>query len=162
VIRELIGTLLVAMVFVIAWRVYKSVQRRKQEQQLLLPAPLASAGGLELGDVFYASTVFADSPLSRVWAHRLGGRGKAKLFVSDTGVSIERVGEPSLLIPRADLIALTRASATIDKGVERDGLMVLVWKLGDEKVMTNLRVVSAQKRKEFEATIEKATGVKCG
>ena len=161
-IRELIGTLLVAMVFVIAWRVYKSVQRRKQEQQLLLPAPLASAGGLELGDVFYASTVFADSPLSRVWAHRLGGRGKAKLFVSDTGVSIERVGEPSLLIPRADLIALTRASATIDKGVERDGLMVLVWKLGDEKVMTNLRVVSAQKRKEFEATIEKATGVKCG
>jgi hypothetical protein len=150
------------MVFVIAWRVYKSVQRRKQEQQLLLPAPLASAGGLELGDVFYASTVFADSPLSRVWAHRLGGRGNAKLFVSDTGVSIERVGEPSLLIPRADLIALTRASATIDKGVERDGLMVLVWKLGDEKVMTNLRVVSAQKRKEFEAAIEKATGVRRG
>lgn len=161
-IRELIGTLLVAMVFVIAWRVYRSVQRRKQEQQLLLPAPLASAGGLELGDVFYASTVFADSPLSRVWAHRLGGRGKAKLFVSETGVSIERVGEPSILIPKGDLVALTRASATIDKGVERDGLMVLVWNLGEEKVMTNLRVVSAKKRKEFEAAIEKATGVTRG
>lgn len=161
-IRELIGTLLVAMVFVIAWRVYKSVQRRKQEQQLLLPAPLASVGGVELGDVFYASTVFADSPLSRVWAHRLGGRGKAKLFVSETGVSIERVGEPSILIPKGDLVALTRASATIDKGVERDGLMVLVWNLGEEKVMTNLRVVSAKKRKEFEAAIEKATGVTRG
>lgn len=161
-IRELIGLLLIALVFLIAWRVYKSVQRRKQEQQLLLPAPWPPAGGVELGDVFYASTVFAESPLSRVWAHRLGGRGKAKLFVSESGVSIERVGEPGLLIPKDDLIELTRASATIDKGVEKDGLMVLVWKLGPERVMTNLRVVNAQKRKEFEMAIEKATGVKRG
>lgn len=161
-IRELIGTLLVAMVFVVAWRVYKSVQRRKQEQQLLLPEPQQSVGGLDLGDVFYASTVFAQSPLARVWAHRLGGRGKARLFVSELGVSIERTGEPSLLIPKADLIEMTRASATIDKGVERDGLMVLVWKLGPETVMTNLRVVNAQKRKEIELEIEKATGVKRG
>jgi hypothetical protein len=161
-IRELIGTLLVLMVFLVAWRVYRSVQRRKQEQQLTLPAPSPSVGGVELGDVFYASTVFAASPLSRVWAHRLGGRGKAKLFVSDQGVSLERVGEPSLLIPKADLIRLARASATIDKGVERDGLMVLHWRLGPEEVMTNLRVVSATRRAEIEDAIEKATGVKRG
>ena len=161
-IRELIGTLLVGLVFLIAWRVYRSVQRRKQEQQLELPEPLASAGGVELGDAFYASTVFAISPLSRVWAYRLGGRGKAKLFVSDLGVSIERVGEPSILIPRNDLIAITRASATIDKGVERDGLMVLVWRLGDQELMTNLRVTSAAKRKQYEEAIENATGVQRG
>jgi hypothetical protein len=40
--------------------------------------------------------------------------------------------------------------------------MVLVWKLGPERVMTNLRVVNPQKRKEFEMAIEKATGVKRG
>jgi hypothetical protein len=159
-IREVIGTLMVALVFLIAWRVYKSVQRRKQEQQLLLPEPKASVGGVELGDVFYASTVFASSPLSRVWAHRLGGRGKAKLFVSGEGVSIERTGEPSLLIPKVQLLGLTRASATIDKGVERDGLMVLLWRLGDLELMTNLRVVNAAKRQEIESAIENATGVK--
>lgn len=161
-IRELIGTLLIALVFVIAWRVYRSVQSRKQEQQLQLPAPKQSAGGVELGDVFYASTVFAISPLARVWAYRLGGRGKAKLFVSEHGVSIERVGEPSILIPCTDLLALTRASATIDKGVERDGLMVLVWRLGDQELMTNLRVASAAKRREYEEAIENATGVRRG
>ncbi len=161
-IRELIGTLLIALVFLIAWRVYRSVQRRKQEQQLELPEPSPSVGGMELGDVFYASTVFAVSPLSRVWAHRLGGRGKAKLFVSDLGVSIERVGEPSMFIPRNDMIGLTRASATIDKGVERDGLMVLVWRLGGQELMTNLRVASASKRKEYEEAIENATGVQRG
>lgn len=161
-IREVIGTLMVALVFLIAWRVYRSVQRRKQEQQLTIPAPAQSVGGVELGDAFYASTVFAISPLSRVWAHRLGGRGKAKIFLSEAGISIERVGEPSLHIPKNDLIALTRASATIDKGVERDGLMVLVWRLGDLEVMTNLRVVSASKRKEYEDAIEKVTGVKRG
>lgn len=161
-IREVIGTLLVALVFLIAWRVYVSVQRRKQEQQLLLPQPQPAAGGLDLGDVFYASTVFAQSPLSRVWAHRLGGRGKARLFVSEQGVSIERIGEPSLLIPKSELKEITRASATIDKGVERDGLMVLVWQLGPQTLMTNLRVVNGEKRKEIEAAIEKATGVRRG
>jgi hypothetical protein len=159
-IREVIGTLMVALVFLIAWRVYKSVQRRKQEQQLLLPEPQASAGGVELGDVFYASTVFASNPLSRVWAHRLGGRGKAKLFVSPEGVSIERVGEPSFLIPKNQLLGLTRASATIDKGVERDGLMVLLWRLGDQELMTNFRIASAARRQEIESAIENATGVK--
>jgi hypothetical protein len=161
-IRELIGTLMIALVFLIAWRVFKSVQRRKQEQQLLIPEPATSVGGVQLGDVFYASTVFAASPLSRVWAHRLGGRGKAKIFLSDQGISIERIGEPSLLIPRDQLLGMTRASATIDKGVERDGLMVLVWKLGEQELMTNLRVVSAQKRQEIEIAIERATGVTRG
>jgi len=159
-IREVIGTLMVALVFLIAWRIYKSVQRRKQEQQLDLPKPEASAGGVEIGDVFYASTVFASSPLARVWAHRLGGRGKAKLFASEQGVSIERVGEPSILIPKNHLLSLGRASATIDKGVEKDGLMVLVWRLGEQELMTNLRIVSAKKRQEIESAIENATGVK--
>ncbi len=161
-IRELIGTLLIALVFLIAWRVYRSVQRRRQEQELSLVKPAQSEGGIELGDVFYASTVFAASPLSRVWAYRLGGRGKGKLFLSNSGISIERVGEPGFHIPNEDLIGLTRASATIDKGVERDGLMVLIWRLGSEELMTNLRVASSSKREEFEEAIEKATGVKRG
>ena len=72
------------------------------------------------------------------------------------------MGEPSFHIPKNDLITLTRASATIDKGVERDGLMVLVWRLGDQEVMTNLRVISAKKRKEYEEAIEKVTGVQRG
>jgi len=162
VIRELIGTALILMVFVIAWRVYRSVQRRKLEQQKNLTAPKSSQGGVDYGDVFYASTVLSESPLTRIWAYGLGGRGKAKLFLSESGISLERVGEPSLLIPKSDLRQVTRSSATIDKGVERGGLLSLVWKLGDTELITNLRVVSPQRRNEIEEAIEKVTGVARG
>ena len=159
-IREVIGTVLILMVFVIAWRVYASVQRKKLEQQAALPKPLTSAGGVDFGEVFYASTVFAKSPLTRVWAHGLGGRGKAKLFLSETGISIERVGEPSILIPNDDLHAMTRATATIDKGVEKDGLLALIWELGGQKLITNLRIVDAGRRNAIETEITNLTGVR--
>lgn len=161
-IREVIGTLLILMVFVIAWRVYRSVERKKLEQQKSLPAPQSSHGGIDYGDVFYASTVFAASPLTRIWAHGLGGRGKARLFLSESGISIERVGESNLLIPKDELSRVTRSSATIDKGVERGGLLSLFWKLGDTELITNLRVVSPQRRNEIEEAIEKVTGVARG
>lgn len=161
-IRELIGTIAILLVFIVVWRVYVSVQKRKLQQQKLIPKPQQSIGGIEISDVFYASTVFADNKLSRVWAHGLGGRGKAKLFLDPSGVSLERTGEPSIFIPKADLIAMSRESATIDKGVERNGLLALTWNLGETTVMTNLRVVNPQKRNEIEIEIEKTIGVERG
>lgn len=161
-IREVIGLSLILLVFLVAWRVYRSVQIKKLEQQKRLPAPKPSAGGVDFGPVFYASTVFANSPLTRVWAHGLGGRGKANLFLSHDGISIERVGEPSILIPNDDLQAMTRESATIDKGVERDGLLALVWELGGQKLITNLRIVDPSRRGIIESEITNLTGVKRG
>lgn len=161
-IREVIGIALISLVFAVAWRIYRSVENRKEEQQKSLPAPQTSVGGVDMGEVFYASTVFAKSPLTRVWAHGLGGRGKARLFLDDAGISLERVGESSILIPNDDLHAMTRASATIDKGVERDGLLALTWELGGQKLITNLRIVSAQRRSDIETAIENVTGVKRG
>lgn len=159
-IREVIGLSLILLVFVIAWRVYASVQRKKLEQQKSLPKPQESAGGVDFGEVFYASTVFEKSPLTRVWAHGLGGRGKAKLFLADAGISIERVGEPSILIPNDDLHAMTRATATIDKGVEKDGLLALIWELGGQKLITNLRIVDPARRSAIETEITNLTGVR--
>lgn len=161
-IREAIGVSLILLVFFIAWRVYRSVQRRKLEQQSSLPAPKPSAGGIDFGDVFYASTVFGNSPLTRVWAHNLGGRGKAKLYLSEAGISLERIGEPSILIPNDDLHAISRATATIDKGVEKDGLLALTWVLGGQKLITNLRIVDSKRRSAIETEITNLTGVKRG
>jgi len=161
-IRELIGTIAILLVFVVVWRVYISVQRRKAQQQSQLQKPKPASGGIELGDVFYASTVFGDSQLNRVWAHGLGGRGKAKLFLDQVGISLERTGEPSFLIPKQDLLGMSRVSATIDKGVERNGLLALTWKLGETVLITNLRVVSPQQRNEMEREITNATGIQRG
>lgn len=161
-IREVIGLSLILLVFIVAWRIYRSVELRKQEQQLSLPAPQPSAGGVDFGEVFYASTVFYKSPLTRVWAHGLGGRGKARIYLAESGISIERTGEASILIPNDDLHAMTRSTATIDKGVEKDGLLALVWELGGQKLITNLRIVDPTRRSVIETEITNLTGVNRG
>jgi hypothetical protein len=72
----------------------------------------------------------------------LGSRGKSKVFASEDGVSIERVGESNFLIPTASIAGFTRETATIDKGVEQDGLIAIHWSHGKERLVTHLRVVS--------------------
>ena len=141
-LRELIGAMLIALVFAIAFRIWRSVKGRRALQESTLPALRDSRGGLELGQALYVSTVFASRPLDRLWAFGLGARGKAKVFASEDGVSIERVGEKNFLIPAEDIAGFTRETATIDKGVELDGLIAIHWTHGSERLVTHLRVIS--------------------
>ena len=153
---------MVLLVFVVAWRIYRSVELKKLKQQESLVAPKPSAGGVDFGEVYYASTVFYSSPLTRVWGHGFGPRGKARIFLAADGISIERTGESSFLIPNDDLHAMTRSTATIDKGVEKDGLLSLIWELGGQKLITNLRIVDNKRRTEIETEITNLTGVTRG
>ena len=141
-LRELIGAMLIALVFAIAFRIWRSVVARRGLQEAQLPALSDSRGGLELGQALYVSTVFAARPLDRLWTFGLGARGKAKIFASEDGVSIERVGEKNFLIPSSSIAGFTRETATIDKGVEHDGLIAIHWTHGPERLVTHLRVVS--------------------
>jgi hypothetical protein len=106
--------------------------------------------------------VFADKALTRVWAHGLGGRGRAFIAITPEGISVSRQGETGFLIPTASLAGVSRASATIDKAVERDGLLVLLWTLGSDELATHLRIVNHEKRKGMENLITEATGVEIG
>jgi len=141
-LRELIGAMLIALVFAVAFRVWRSVASRRVLQESKLPSLRESTGGLEMGQALYVSTVFAARPLDRLWAFGLGSRGKSKVFASEDGVSIERVGERNFLIPAESIAGFTRESATIDKGVEQDGLIAIHWTHGSERLITHLRVVS--------------------
>jgi len=141
-LRELIGAMLIALVFAIAFRIWRSVANRRSVQESTLPRLMESKGGLELGSALYVSTVFAARPLDRLWAFGLGSRGKSKVFASEDGVSIERVGESNFLIPTASIAGFTRETATIDKGVEQDGLIAIHWSHGKERLVTHLRVVN--------------------
>ena len=160
--REIIGAIAISLVAVVAALIFFSNRSLRKAQEASLPEP---SEGLSANDAiagFYVSTVFAQSPLKRVWAYGLGGRGKALLSVSETGVVIERQGERSLLIEARQLTAATRASATIDKGAERDGLLVLLWQLGDEELATHLRIVAKSQRKIFEEKLTEVLGVEIG
>ena len=154
--REVIGFLLVALVFAIAFRIRRSIGGRKAQQSLELERPSGSLGGVDLGAALYVSTVFANNPLERVWAHELGSRGKCAVFASSEAISIERVGERDFAILASQYQGITRASATIDKGVEPGGLIAIHWQLGAENLITNLRVVDGQK--EFLTQLQQLIG----
>lgn len=160
--REIIGASAIALVAIVAGLVYLSNRSVRKAQESALPEPARPAGLQDGIAAYYVSTVFAEAPLKRVWAWRLGGRGKAIVSVGQSGVSIERQGELGLFIPREVLTGVARASATIDKGVEKDGLVALLWKLGEEQLATHLRIVSRSQRQEFETAIFEHFGVEIG
>ena len=160
-IRETIGFLMISLVAVIALIVWLTVRNRRAKQEAAIQAPLPAASSGEF-DTFYVATVFEADPLERVWAHGFAMRGKAQLGVDKAGVSVHRTGERSFLIPASTIETVTKASATLDKGVERDGLTVVHWSLGDTKVLTNFRFISPETRKEFEAKMSQLIGAQIG
>lgn len=160
--REIVGAMAVGLVGIVVLLVFLSNRSVRKAQEKVIPKPQDSLNTLHPHQMYYVSTVFADKALTRVWAHGLGGRGKALMAISTEGISISRHGEPGFLIPTSSLTGVTRASATIDKVVERDGLMVLIWELGGDEVATHLRIVDHKKRRAMEALIAEATGVEIG
>lgn len=157
--REIIGAIALSLVAVIATLIFLSNRSVRKAQEAALPMPTGVESVTQGIAGYYVSTVFWATPLKRVWAWGLGGRGKALIEVSETGIAIERSGEVGLYIPAEQLVGATRASATIDKGVEKDGLLVLIWKLGNEELATHLRIVAKSQRKQLEEDLRTMLGV---
>jgi hypothetical protein len=157
--RELAGALAVGLVAVVVVLIYLSNRSVRKAQESAIPKPADSLAIEHPHIGYYVSTVFAQKALTKVWAHGLGSRGKVFVGVDPRGISLSRLGEVGFFIPTGQLIGMTRASATIDKAVERDGLLVLIWRLGDDELATHLRIVDREKRKQLEIEITKATGV---
>ncbi len=53
----------------------------------------------------------------------------ARVLVADRGLVITLVGSDPFFIPKPDVTTARRASWTIDRGVEEDGLNVVAWTL---------------------------------
>jgi len=130
---------------------------RKQNQKYPQPkqTPYATSGI----ECFYVATTVANRPLDRVLAHGLAHRGKAYVEVLNGSLLIRRKGETSFAIPVSDLTSLDKATAVIDKAVERDGLTVLSWNLGEHELQTHLRFPVSADRAVFIAQIEALLGV---
>lgn len=119
--------LLVLALIGMAW----SWRRRARAQHALTLPPVPAELGATRFTVegLLVATTFALRPLDRVHVDGLGFRAPATLAVTDRGVLVDRAGGAAFLVP-ADGAAGT-ASWALDKGVERDGLIVLGWALRD-------------------------------
>ena len=131
-----------AIIALITWR------RRMSAQALLLEVPVGIESSFAATNCFYVATTFSERPLERVIAHGLAHRGHARLAVTGSGVEVSRVGEFGFLIPTADLIEVSLGSAVIDRAVEKEGLVVIKWRLGAVELQTHFRFVSSELRSE--------------
>ena len=129
--------LLALLGMLLGWR----ARRRRQSSVPPPPAVPAVLGVASYSaEMFYVATTMANEPLDRVNAKGLGFRGRATVTVVPEGVVLGIAGTPGSLIPAASIRSVDRATWTIDRVVERNGLVVIAWTLGDTDVDSYLRV----------------------
>ena len=147
----LLAIALVAAVFALmrwGWRA------RIRRQAWLPPLPAPPADLLERvtarAEGMYVVTTYSAQPLERIAGHGLGVRTNAEAIVAPDGVFLNRQGAPDVFIPREDLRAVSTASGMVGKFVERDGLVVLTWDLGDTRVDTGFRARTGEGSRQLE------------
>ena len=136
---------------VLGWRARKT---RQSHLPRLAAVPDSAGEPLHQATLFYVATTIADDPLNRVAVSGLGFRARASVTVTPQGVVLDLAGQDAGFIPTADIIRVARATWTIDRVVERDGLIALTWTLGDTAVDSYLRVVEPESPAALIAAIE--------
>lgn len=91
----------------------------------------------------YVSTVLTANPLERFAAKELLFRGRSLVEIYQHAILIHREGEISIEIAAEFIQSITRESASIDRGVEPNGLLAISWLTNSTLVTTNLRIEAA-------------------
>jgi hypothetical protein len=132
---------LVALAYTGMWKGWRNRAARQSD----LPEPRwLELGGFaaEYGTVdgTYVSTTTAGNWLDRVTAHELGTISDVTL-AAEVGQSllVIRPGARSFKIGAADLIGVRRERGIAGKVREKDGLVVITWRLGSAELDTGIR-----------------------
>ncbi|NQX28549.1 hypothetical protein HQQ81_14470 [Microbacteriaceae bacterium VKM Ac-2854] len=148
----------IAIVLLIFLGMALSWRARRRRSAALAPEPVAvETLGAETAEVDaqYVATTVVEKPLERVLLPGLGFRGHAVLRMFEHGLVIEPRGEQPTSIPAANLRGAGVATYTIDRVVERDGLIAVTWApQGDALVDSYFRIQDAGQRAATLATIQ--------
>lgn len=122
----LLALVLLAVMF-FAWRA-----RLRRDAGLSAPLgepPLDAV--VDRVEVLYVATTRHDEPLERLAVSPLTYRARGELALTDRGAALSLDGSPTVFFDSEKLIAADRATVTIDRVVETDGLLRLVWQVAD-------------------------------
>ncbi len=132
------STLIVVAVIVLALSLMVLGWRALQKRQAKFPAPetvpddTAKAGTPILSvEALYVATTLADQELQRIAVSGLGFRSRSSVTVTDAGIILALDGVPEIFISRTRIRSIDRATYTIDRVVEKGGLVRLCWTLGE-------------------------------
>lgn len=140
--EKLIPALLTAAVVVLLFALLAVGWRARRRRQAALPAPATPPEGLDARyqeDLLYVASTVANQPYERIAVAGLGFRGRADVTIADGGVVLEIAGESPAFIAKDAIDGVGRATWTIDRVVDADGLLFLRWRLGDTAIDSYLR-----------------------
>lgn len=140
--RVLIGAAIlaaVALLFVLLFRAWRAKQRSQADigEPEAPPADLGDATFSD--DLLYVASTRAEAPLDWITIAGLGFRARATITTAPEGVVIDLAGRGPVFIPKASIRGVGRATWTIDRVVDTDGLIFLRWVLGTTEIDSYLR-----------------------
>ncbi|MCU1521657.1 MAG: hypothetical protein JWN19_2042 [Arthrobacter sp.] len=121
------------------WLGWRNRLRRQADVDPLPEVPAELGSPLAAADGQYVASTTAGDWLDRIAVHNLGIRTNAELSVHAEGVLFERSGAGPVFIPAGRLTGVRQESGMAGKFVEKVGLLVLSWMLGDHELDTGFR-----------------------
>ena len=144
---------LVYLLMLWGWR-----RRKKRDSSAGAGYELPAGGGgsiLAQAETFYVATTRSGEPLERLAIPGLSFRGRAHVAVDDAGVTLAITGEDPVFITAAALSGIGAATVTIDRVVERGGLLRLSWTTqGGVAADSYLRVIDPAERASVLEAVE--------
>lgn len=116
--------------------------RRRTRRDADVRVPLGELAGDAIASFsgFLVATTRHDAPLDRVAARPLAFRSRAEITVTTAGLGLAMPGERPVFITSDRIAGAGRATWTIDRVVERDGLVLVAWSDGTQTLDTYLRL----------------------
>ncbi|GAA1148534.1 hypothetical protein [Nesterenkonia lutea] len=147
---------IIAVLVLLIWLGWRGRKRRQKDlpvppevpAAMLEAEPRAAAEGMVIG------TVKAGDHLDRVAVHGLGVRTNGRIEVHPEGVAVFRAGAPNYLISAGSLTHVRTDRGVVGKFVERDGAVIIGWRLGESAVETAFRARHASAHQELLAELQ--------
>lgn len=143
--RELAVAILIAVAILVLLAMLFAWRRRIRRDAVFM-APLGVPEHAEVcrrDEVLYVSTTRHEQPLERLAVSPLAYRARGELALTDRGLAFCLDDAPTVFLAKERLVAIDRATVTIDRVVEPGGLVRVAWSIdGDTIVDSYLRLAT--------------------
>ena len=129
----------VVVLFLLLARGWRARQRRQADLGEPASPPADLGEPTFTDDLQYVASTRADAPLDRITIAGLGFRARATVTTAPSGMVLDLTGRGPVFIPKTAIRGVGRATWTIDRVVDTDGLVFVRWVLGTTPIDSYLR-----------------------